>query len=694
MGDKVDTVPGENLQYADQVTFGAVTARNEVVITPKYGGLFKAGELIRIELPAQRYIDPSGIYLSFESELFAGAGNSWSTTTFGAGLAETSGIPYLDEDRLYTHSANCGKTVRFKPGIQCIFERVKVLINSTVVEDIQDYPDLYRFMLESTTSPEWRRADGAEQEGFYDPKDVRQTIDVSNHHSTPVTTGIKDYAATTYTSKKHVYTVKPMVGLLAIGKVLPAKYMGNITFEFYLAENQECLWSTCSAAITAKVYGTAASAAIDVIAAGPAIGSSAYYSMPDEHAATSEFNHMAVANVASGTPTQSLGHVVVDFPNAYYQISKVEMHVPFLDVLEDFDSAMMSKIESSGLDLHFSTFREHVRTITAADGRQTMQFTERAESVKGGFILMRLSNDIRDIRSDTVFVSMNVSDYQWKVGSEYHPPQKVECDKGGARPLAFLKQSLGTFEEFGEANNITEADYLPKHVRGSTYTQDIHELKRCTQQPSKFAIGLNLEKSPGQMSGYNTRVSAVDIELIMTIRSHASLFGTYASTYLHNGHLGGTFPPSKYKVNICGWNADPSDAKNDQGLAKPEYLGAQDGGARALIGSTDAATGGWAGLTTAGTVVTSTDTFKPADVVPWIGMQPGIMMPKNIASSTVVHTVGAAGAGFGFPEYHLDAVPAFAALANESNLYTRVEFFTHVDALLRIRAVGQIEVVS
>jgi hypothetical protein len=687
MSDKVDTVPGENLQYADQVTFGAVTARNEVVITPKYGGSFKAGELIRVELPAQRFIDPSGIYLSFESELFAGASNSWSTGTFGEGLTAASGIPFLDESRLWTNSANCMKTVRFKPGIQCIFDRIKVLINSTVVEDIQDYPDLYRFMLESTTSPEWRKADGAEQEGFYDPKDVRQTIDVSNHHSVPIAAADGVYhSETTYTGQKHVYTVKPMVGLLAIGKVLPAKYMGNITFEFYLAENKECLWSSCSAAITAKVYAERNTGNATVLADGPAIAASEYWDYPNDVVATSDINHMALATMPTGTTPQADGHITTDFPNAYYQISKVEMHVPFLDVMEDFDTAMMNKIEGSGLDLHFSTFREHVRTITAATGRQTFQFTERAESVKGGFVLMRLSNDIRDIRSDTTFVSMNLEDYQWKVGSEYHPPQKVECDKGGARPLAFLKQSLGTFEEFGEANNITEADYLPRHVKGSAYTQDMHELKRCTQQPSKFAIGLNLERSPGQMSGYNTRVSAVDIELIMTLRSHASRFGTYNTTHLHNGHIGGTFPPSKYKVNICGWN-DDAQAANQWGLARGEYYGAQDGGARVWLGATGQAGAGWPSDAVGGTIVP-----EPAEVQWWPGMQPGIMMSKNLATATVLHT--AAGAGFNTANYHLSQNPTMTALANESSLYTRVEFFTHVDALLRIRAVGQIEVVS
>jgi hypothetical protein len=77
---------------------------------------------------------------------------------------------------------------------------------------------------------------------------------------------------------------------------------------------------------------------------------------------------------------------VTDFPNAYYEISNVELHVPFVTVMESYDKALANKIESDGLDLHFSTFHELVRTINSI-GRQTLTFTERSLSVKGGFPL-------------------------------------------------------------------------------------------------------------------------------------------------------------------------------------------------------------------------------------------------------------------------------------------------------------------
>lgn len=678
MTDKVDTVPGENLQYSDQVTFGAITSRKEVVITPKYGGSFKAGNILRIEVPAQDYIDPEKVYMSFKSQLFAGASNSWWTTvtTGGAGLDATSGIPELTPARMHSSNANCMKTVRFRPGVQCIFARIKVLAGSTVIEDIQDYADLYRFMLEATTSPEWRRHDGAEQEGFYDPADVQQTISVSNHHSKKIVSAVDPtslYTKTDYESPYHVYTVRPMVGLLNVGKLLPVKYMGNLTFEFYMNENSECLWSSSSALSSLKAYGASAAAIPTGVTTGPVmahtLGSA---NVADPTHATASGQHLAfVEYVGDGAGSRVAGQVVTDFPNAYYQISDVEMHVSFVTVLPDFDAAMLNKIESGGLDLHFSTFHEHTRNVTST-GNQSLQFTERSLSVKGGFVVMRNSDDIRDIRTDTTFKSNNIEYYQWKIGNEYIPAQRVECSLGGARAQAQLKMTLGTFDDFGESNNISEDDYLPKYAVGDVNTQHLPELKRCAAQPSKFAIGLSLEKAPGQMSGFDSAAAGVDIELQFKLRDHADNFGgaAYTATYAFSNTLGArTWQPSKFKVYTCN-SPEPNvgNLATATGLSMDaiEDYRHNDLGGKMRVGIL--------GLGTA---------IKPG------AFPPGVMQAKSCLYSS-----GGTKAGATFTSAHeiVAAAPVFSAVS-EVGKYTRVQFYAHVDSLLRIRRVGQLEVV-
>ncbi len=456
MTSNVETVPGPQVTYANQVTFGVATSRRITVITPKYGGEFRAGQILRMEIPSQDYIDPEQLFMTFRSNLQVGALNSWVTGRAGANgtptpLKADSGVPSLTEQRLYSSDVNCMKTVRFLPGIQCIFNRIKLLAGSTVIEDIQDYADLYRFMLEATTSPDWRATDGGEQEGFYDPSDIPSTLIASNHHSIIKTKN--NYNLDTYEGQPHVYTIRPMLGLLSINKLIPVKYMGNLTIEFYMAENQECLWSSSTAAVTPSAWVDPS-----VAIPGPSVtnvGGPTVQCAPKAHTSamlaekSTATNQLAAAN---NQISQELGGVTTDFPNASYFISDVELHVPFVTVMEDYDKSLMTKIEATGLDLHFTTFHEHTRQITST-GRQTLTFTERSLSVKGGFLFWRNSDDIRDIRSDLALYGNNIEWYQWKIGNEFIPPQRVECAKGGARPLAYLKMALGTFSEFGESNN-------------------------------------------------------------------------------------------------------------------------------------------------------------------------------------------------------------------------------------------------
>jgi len=675
MAQHIETVPGSQLTYIDQATFGAITSRKEVIITPKYGGTFRAGNILRIEIPAQDYIDPDTIYMSFKSELFAGLGNNFQTSTIGTVLTEASGIPYLGVERLHSSNVNCMKTLRFQPGIQCIFNRIKVLAGSTTIEDIQDYDDLYRFMLEATTSPQWRKTDGGEQEGFYDPEDIAQTITASNHHSEHNT--VIDYTKTTYNGVGHYYTVRPMLGLLAIGKLLPVKYMGNITLEFYLAENKDCLWSTSTAAvIAAKTYKVpiaetnTANVGFTHLTFAQTIQTAI---MPHPGMATgNSLGTLACAIAPVTNPVYAAGHVITAFPNGYYQISDVELHVQFCTVLQDFDQALMSKIENDGLDLHFSTFHEHVRQITSAS-KQTLTFSERSLSVKGGFVLMRNSDDLRDIRSDVSYVANNIAEYQWKIGNEYIPAQPVETATGGARALVQLKMALGTFNTMGKSNNIKEWDYLRKHPAGTNNTQDFHELQRCGSQPSKFAIGLNLEKSPGQMSGFDSAAAGVDIELQLTLATQRSKFvSSYAAGNAFSGEFDtSTWQPSKYKVYAAATPDSVFATTITNGFAVGEDYGP--GGYSSVLRCRAAG-------------VAPTD--EPGGFCDKFYANPGgLMLPKNSVAA-FLHV----SAAFTLAGYLLSSGVTWGAPDNTGK-YSRLQFFAHVDSLLRIRRVGQLEVV-
>lgn len=86
-------------------------------IPPKSGGVFSAGQVIRLEFPAQGYINPLCTTLEFDVTL--------------------SG---------YTTSV--AQQVRFQNNIQTLFSRVRLLYGATPLEDIINYNTVVRALTE------------------------------------------------------------------------------------------------------------------------------------------------------------------------------------------------------------------------------------------------------------------------------------------------------------------------------------------------------------------------------------------------------------------------------------------------------------------------------------------------------------------------------------------------------------------
>lgn len=90
-------------------------------IPPKTGQTFQAGSVIRLEFPAQGYVNPSNTTLEFDVDLF-----DWSVTTDNYAIT------------------------RFQNNIQSIFSRVRLLYGSTPIEDIINYNVIVRALTEWT----------------------------------------------------------------------------------------------------------------------------------------------------------------------------------------------------------------------------------------------------------------------------------------------------------------------------------------------------------------------------------------------------------------------------------------------------------------------------------------------------------------------------------------------------------------
>jgi hypothetical protein len=539
---KIEKVPSSALVYSGQTTLGVVESKSHEKFPPIHGESFRAGEVIRFEVPAKGYLDPDEFCIQFRTKIFPGAANTPNIAVdvpnIFTPIVRSVG-PRAEKHRL--------KMCQFVPGIQCLFRRIRLLSGPTVLEDIQDYNVLYRMLLDCTTSREWRETEGFMSEGVYDPENYEQKVTNANWHSYNQNV---DKAAPT----GHVYLVKPLLGLLAAGKHLPVKYMHPLTLELYLADNGECLWSSTS---------------IDE-------------DTVDENTPRKFFNHLNFNknfNVAPTTnyiseniriPTKELDNnqglnacaladstvLKTDFPNAYYEVDNCLLHTSTVYPEPAYDLSMKHLVEGGHVRLHYSTWTSHVKRLLSCT-KTTVGFQERVHSLKGVLACMRNSPTLSAIDSDFCFPANGVAGYQWRIGSELLPNQVVECAEGPGPALTELNKALGLrgASKRQMINYITEANFLPHDLPHQLDSANFSELRRGTSQPSSFFMGIDMEKSRNQTSGFDSASTTNDIELILDLRPHDSIVtqtDLSTSTYKFKGAVAGTaeFQPSKKRVVI------------------------------------------------------------------------------------------------------------------------------------------------
>lgn len=649
MNDKsLETVPGPAGTYDGQKTFGVVAGRSHVEIAPKYGGTFKAGDIIRLEIPAQAYLDPNEFYISIQTSIFAGApgavvgdpgaaqGGTAQYTPHTLSATAANQFEPLPITGNVTYDVGVGdaiqnRTCQFVPGIQSIFSRVRLLAGSVVLEDIQEYNVLYRMLMECTTSKHWRDTDGAMWEGVYDPGNYHQRATNANFHAKRAPAALAAPA-----NLGHVYCFKPLLGIFSAGKYLPLKYMGQLTLEFYLAENAECLWSTTN------YTGNFPSAD----------NQQTYVRAPSAVAPLWPNRDVTTAAAAAQQAVQSSAGIKPDFPNAYYHVEQVRMHVPFVHPIESFDQAMMRSIEAGDIAIFHSSWSVHTRQLPTPSARTVVNFQERALSLKGALACFRNSRAIRNIQCDFAFPANGIQEYQWKIGSEYIPAQRIDCTKGAGPALAELHKALGIFDDHSVTNMLTQDSFLPDDLPHANDHMDIRELTRGASEPSRFFMGLDLEKSPGQASGFDSAAASVDVELILNLTEHHKLMPTrLANKPFYSAPETQLWQPTKY----------PNGYSRAITATAPSIRTAYGSGRCPFVLATAA-----------------------HDGVPHVALEYQNARPGWMVNPLVTYTVtGGTHAG------NL----AFTRAYDTAGEYARLYFFAHIDQVLRLTAVGRMEIV-
>ena len=191
-------------------------------IPPKNGANFLPGQTVRLEFPAQGYVNTAN--LTFEMDVV---------------LVENAG-PLLAGQQAY---------VRFQNNIQSTFTRVRLLYGSTPLEDIVGYNIIARMLTEWTSSSGSVMDQTSIADGIGGVTDVNGVTVNSRGlaHGYSVTDGNPFYAPNKKLTRRYQFTLA--LGLLTQGKLLPTKFMASqLAIELTLARETDCIITNGSAA--------------------------------------------------------------------------------------------------------------------------------------------------------------------------------------------------------------------------------------------------------------------------------------------------------------------------------------------------------------------------------------------------------------------------------------------------------------
>lgn len=198
-------------------------------ISPKNGAVFRSGNVIRLEFPAQGYVNPRNTTVAFDVYL--------------TGYGETG-----------------SQLIRFQNNIQSIFSRVRLMYGSTPLEDMINYNVITRNLTEWTANSNNSGVDGnlltdgigqtqlfLETNGFTSLASTTQSQNarqVSHGISATDFLPLSTTNSTGATAAAKRYTVQLNLGLFNQDKLIPVKFMASqLAIELTLANNESCIFS-------------------------------------------------------------------------------------------------------------------------------------------------------------------------------------------------------------------------------------------------------------------------------------------------------------------------------------------------------------------------------------------------------------------------------------------------------------------
>lgn len=411
-------------------------------IQPRSGTSFGPGQIIRIDLPAQGYLNTTNTQLVFDAVLIAPS--------------------------MVSHSPAYPYSVRFQNNISCIFNRVRFLYGGTPQEDIQQYGVLTRLLTEWTTTNQMGVIDQTSISdgvgGYSDGINVVNTnttgpvysnlsglVQTRQHYIQGLQANMHDDGVLGTVYENNVpnvsvgatlpsgistpstpycvrrYMVSFALGLFCQDKLLPTKWMASqLTIEITLEQANTCIYQPIGA------------------------------------------DHNAIA------PT--------------YAIGNVELIIEQIEFDDEYDRGFLDALESKGIPIKFSTW-DWFQFATQGASSNQYQITERSRSIKGMFVVQRRNPPDFQYDSHACFYDTNPSvnasvgstlqSAQWRVGGRYFPGSPTQYSanvggnvtNGGAEGVLDLQKFLNTVGNYALQTNLSLLNFAVPAAAGGTYNE-------------------------------------------------------------------------------------------------------------------------------------------------------------------------------------------------------------------------------
>lgn len=544
---KFHSTINEVVPWQAQYTFPTQStkiAKQNVKLVPKNGTTFTRNNVIRIEFPAENYLNVLNSVLQFDVKVGGATPSTLPTALWTSTLASptsvvdsynrwvvaegellqttgvrpsagnsggynghpcsltTSGATYYNVIETIEYDGtnisinflrpwpvlfSNGVTFSVYPqvimqpgGAHCHFSRLRVLYGSLVLEDIQEYHTLVRMLYECAVQRDYGSSQGQILDGM-----------ASN---TP-----KDNGA--------------MIEKGSIGSTSPvsSSSSGAIAQSLYFPTRKRtfCL-NLLSGLLTQKKL------------------------IPLKWMASQLVIELTVANELDalvGTGGSPAGAAIAAPTTLNYELTDVNFIAELLEFDSAFDTAFWGGLQQMGVPLKFASWHFHSFPLTG--GNQTFQIHERSRSVKAGFAVARSSlaasasydsdrffNDLgKTYNAEGDLINTTpapIETFQWRVGGRYYPAQPVRCLYGAPEAYVELAKAIDNLGDYTRGSQMSA-------FRWASYA-DESSITQTEEGGEAFIMACgfeNVDVSPGTIAGINAEEQS-DIAINIKTRSAAT----------------------------------------------------------------------------------------------------------------------------------------------------------------------------